>query len=181
MTTSELYNYENTDYQPDISSLNYGTQPSPATTEQQIYQYPLNQRVFLVGEDQKKATYKIDDCIQAIVPSDHFREVARQHWEEKKCACQKRAWRVLALETLGICAVVLSASVGMATIATGVGVMVALFGIYGGVQLCKLSRYRHNIAQCKSTQYATLHCSAFHYTTLQPNAVQCDTTQPKIT
>src|SRR3990167_1119707 len=57
-------------YQPDISPKRDGYLPTAEQAEERVRRDSLDTRIVLVAQNFKQATYDIDRCIRATVPSD---------------------------------------------------------------------------------------------------------------
>lgn len=95
------YDYRNSGYQPDITAKGDGLL-SARQIEERVSRDSLNGRIQLIAQNFKTATYNIDQCIQATVPSDSFRTIAVNRWEENRSSHKTRGWTAVAITVLSI-------------------------------------------------------------------------------
>lgn len=133
----EEYDYRRDSYQPDIIPAQ-GYLPVAERIEGEFIRDSLDRRIALVAQGQRQATYEIDQCIRATVPSDAFRARAAQHWEERKNSHESRAWTSVALAAIGIGAAVIWAP--------WLSVASVVAGVYAAVQFRKMGEASKQVA-----------------------------------
>lgn len=100
------YDYRHSSYRPDIVPQKDTFWPIAERVEEQARRDSLNERIKLITHNFKTATYDIDQCIRVTVPSNSFRSMAIQRWEERKSSHKTRAWSAVAITALSIGAAV---------------------------------------------------------------------------
>lgn len=135
---SDEYDYYSTAFRPVISPVQNDYVPLAERVERSVQQDAFNLRIQLISQNHKTATYQVDQCIEAKVPSDNFRERAVQHWQGKQSSHKTHAWTAvgLTIASLGAIATPLP-YIALASLVTAV---------YAGVQFYKWGQTVHQIA-----------------------------------
>lgn len=134
------YDYSCDAYKPLITPTADGYLPTVEHVEEKI-QGSLAERVVLIGQGLRQATYEIDGCIRAVVPSDMFRNTAVRHWEGEKGSHKARAWTFVALTAVGLG----TACFGSPWIA----VVSLVTAVYAGVQFHRMGKASEQVEKWK--------------------------------
>jgi hypothetical protein len=76
-------------------------------------------RFVLLNSDEKRAHYKVDNCLRIDTPSDLFRSQALHHWRETRSSAALRAWVSIGVVSLSLACFAMT-SYTVASIAVGV-------------------------------------------------------------
>ncbi|HSX11112.1 MAG TPA: hypothetical protein VLF94_05310 [Chlamydiales bacterium] len=129
---SDEYDYRSDAYWSEMVPKRDGYLPTAEAVEEGVKRDALNTRIQLVAQNYKNATYDIDQCIRATVPSDGFREAAVKHWETVKGSHKIRAWTAVVLTVAAIATFL--------TPAPYLGLISVITGVYAAVKFNKMGK-----------------------------------------